>query len=117
MEYFTKWVEAMPLHKATEGAIANFIKENIIVRFGVPRRIICDNGTPFVNSDARKMLEFYQVKHHRSSSQAPSFITLLPSRKWAGKGDKQDPHKDHQQNELRIYRRMGNAPTKCFLGL
>ena len=67
MEYFTKWVEAVPLHKATEGAIANFIKENIIVRFGVPRRIICDNGTPFVNSDARKMLEFYQVKHHRSS--------------------------------------------------
>ena len=66
-EYFTKWAEAMPLRKATKGAVANFIKENIIVRFGVPHRIISDNGTPFVNSDdIRKMLEFYQVKHHRS---------------------------------------------------
>ena len=45
----------------------NFIKEKIIVRFGVPHRIISDNDTPFVNSDVRSMLEFYQVKHHRSS--------------------------------------------------
>ena len=51
--------------------MANFIKENIIVRFGVPHRIISDNGTPFVNSDVRKMLEFYQVKHYRSSPYYP----------------------------------------------
>ena len=70
-EYFTKWAEVMPLRKATGGAVANFIKENIIVRFGVPHRIISDNGTPFVNSDVRKMLEFYQVKHHRSSPYYP----------------------------------------------
>ena len=66
-EYFTKWAEAMPLRKAKGGAVANFIKENIIVRFGVPHRIIGDKGTPFVNSDVRKMLEFYQVKHYHSS--------------------------------------------------
>ena len=47
--------------------MANFIKENKIVRFGVPHRIISDNGTPFVNSDVRKILEFYQVKHYRLS--------------------------------------------------
>ena len=70
-EYFTKWAEAVPLRKATGGAVANFIKENIIIRFGVPHRIINDNGTPFVNSDVRKMLEFYQVKHHRSSPYYP----------------------------------------------
>ena len=57
----------MPLHKVTGGEVANFIKENIIVRFGVPHKIISDNGTAFVNSEVRKMLEFYQVKHHRSS--------------------------------------------------
>ena len=70
-EYFTKWAEAVPLRKASEGVVANFIKENIIVRFGVPHRIISDNGTPFVNSDVRKMLEFYEVKHHRSSPYYP----------------------------------------------
>ena len=67
IEYFTKWVEVIPLHKATGGVMANFIKENIIVRFGVPQRIISDNGTPFVNREVRKMLEFYQVKYHQSS--------------------------------------------------
>ena len=58
-EYFTKWAEAVPLHKATGGAVANFIKEDIIIRFKVPHRIISDNDTPFVNNDVRKMLEFY----------------------------------------------------------
>ena len=61
-EYFTKWAEAVPFRKATGGAVANFIKENIIVRFKVPHRII---------SDVRRMLEFYQVKHHRSSPYYP----------------------------------------------
>ena len=70
-EYFTKWTKAISLRKATGGVVANFIKENIIVRFGVPYRIISDNDTPFVNSEVRKMLEFYQVKHHRSSSYYP----------------------------------------------
>jgi len=43
-KYFTKWAETIPLRKATKGVVANFIKENIIVRFGVPHRIISDNG-------------------------------------------------------------------------
>jgi len=66
-EYFTKWAKAIPLRKAIGGAVANFIKENIIVKFGVPHRIISDNGTTFVNSNVRKILEFYQVKHYQSS--------------------------------------------------
>ena len=57
--YFTKWAEAIRLRKATGGAVTNFIKENIITRFRVPHRIISDNGTSFVNSEVRKMLEFY----------------------------------------------------------
>ena len=51
--------------------MANFIKEDIIVRFGVPYRIISDNGMPFINSEMRKMLEFYQIKHHWSSPYYP----------------------------------------------
>ena len=45
-EYFTKWPEAVPLRKATGGAVESLIKENIIVRFGVPHKIINDNGVP-----------------------------------------------------------------------
>ena len=53
-KYFTKWVEAIPLKKATSLAVANFIREHIICRFGIPHKIFTDNGTPFVNKDVRK---------------------------------------------------------------
>ena len=69
--YFTKCAKAIPLRKATRGAMANFIKENITIQFGIPHRIISDNGTTFMNKEVRKMLEFYQVKHHRSSPYYP----------------------------------------------
>ena len=53
IEYFTKWVEAIPLKKATRAAVANFIRRHIITRLGIPRRLINDNGTPFINKDIR----------------------------------------------------------------
>ncbi|XP_059654467.1 uncharacterized protein LOC132301208 [Cornus florida] len=49
-EVYTKWVEAIALSTATGQVVENFIKENIICRFGIPRVILSDNGTPFINS-------------------------------------------------------------------
>ena len=95
-EYFTKWAEVIPLRKATRGVMANFIKENIIVRFRVPHRIISDNGTPFVNREVRKMFGVL-------SSEVPSIIALLSSREWAGGSNKQNPHQDYQQDEPGVY--------------
>ena len=66
-EYFTKWVEAIPLKKATGAAVANFIREHIVCRFKIPHRIISDNGTPFINKDVRRMVEQYGIKHRRST--------------------------------------------------
>ena len=34
--YFTKWVEAVPLKKAEHKDVIQFIKEQIIHRFGIP---------------------------------------------------------------------------------
>jgi ribonuclease HI len=70
-KYFTKWVEAIPLRKATGTAVANFIREHIITRFGIPHKIISDNGTPFVNKDVREVLEHYRIKHRRSTPYYP----------------------------------------------
>ena len=62
-EYFTKWVEAIPLKRATGLAMANFIKEHILCRFGIPYKIVSDNGTPFINKDVRAITEYYKIKH------------------------------------------------------
>jgi hypothetical protein len=43
---FTKWPEATPVVSITQGAAVAFLK-SIICRFGVPSRIITDNGTKF----------------------------------------------------------------------
>uniref|UniRef100_A0A2N9IYI6 RNA-directed DNA polymerase n=1 Tax=Fagus sylvatica TaxID=28930 RepID=A0A2N9IYI6_FAGSY len=70
-EYFSKWVEAIPLRKATGAAVANFIREHIITRFGIPHKIISDNGTPFVNKNVKEVLEHYRIKHRRSTPYYP----------------------------------------------
>ncbi|KAL0456208.1 UNVERIFIED_CONTAM: hypothetical protein Slati_0960000 [Sesamum latifolium] len=47
IDYFTKWVEAEPLARITEGEVMKFIWKNIICRFGLPRELISDNGRQF----------------------------------------------------------------------
>jgi hypothetical protein len=46
IDKFTKWPEATPVVSITQGAIVAFLK-SIVCRFGVPSRIITDNGTQF----------------------------------------------------------------------
>lgn len=47
VDYFTKWVEAEPLTRITEGKIMKFIWKNICCRFGLSRVLVSDNGTQF----------------------------------------------------------------------
>ncbi|KAL5570108.1 hypothetical protein UlMin_026683 [Ulmus minor] len=70
-ENFTKWAEAIPLKKASSEAVAMFILEHIICRFGVPRRILTDNGTPFIGKETKKLLEDYQIHHGTSTRYYP----------------------------------------------
>ncbi|XP_028076848.1 uncharacterized protein LOC114278894 [Camellia sinensis] len=59
------------MRKADRGGVANFIKENMIYRFGVPKVVLSDNGTPFVNRHVGRLLDAYQIKHHKSSPYYP----------------------------------------------
>ena len=51
--------------------MANFIREHIITRFGIPRKLISDNGTPFINKDMKNLTEAYRIKHGRSTPYYP----------------------------------------------
>jgi hypothetical protein len=37
-DYFTKWVEAIPTRNATDSVVINFLEDNILSRFGCPRK-------------------------------------------------------------------------------
>ena len=47
VDYFTKWVEAEPLASITTKKVLDFVVKNIICRFGLPAKIVSDNGTQF----------------------------------------------------------------------
>jgi hypothetical protein len=49
VDYFTKWVEAMPTFKDDGETATLFLFNQIIARFGVPREIVTDHGSHFQN--------------------------------------------------------------------
>ena len=44
VDYFTKWVEDIPLSTITEKNLTKFIHEHIIYRFGIPHSLVLDNA-------------------------------------------------------------------------
>jgi len=54
IEYFTKWIEAEPVAQITAHKVQHFVWKNIVCRFGVPRRLISDNGTQFASQQLGK---------------------------------------------------------------
>ena len=47
VDYFTKWVEAEPLATITTKKVLDFVVNYIVCRYGLPRKIVSDNGTQF----------------------------------------------------------------------
>lgn len=47
VDYFSKWVEAEPLARITEDEVLKFLWKNIVCRFGIPRKLVSDNGRQF----------------------------------------------------------------------
>ena len=48
-----------------------FIKNNLICRYGVPRRIITDNGSNMNNKMMTELCEEFNIVHHNSSPYRP----------------------------------------------
>lgn len=49
IDYFTKWIEAMPVASITITNIKKFLWEFIICHFGLPQQLVIDNGTQFAD--------------------------------------------------------------------
>jgi hypothetical protein len=78
IDKFTKWPEATPVVSITQSAAVAFLK-SIVYRFGVPSRIITDNGTHFTSQIFQEYCEgigthlcFASVAHPRSNRQVES---------------------------------------------
>jgi hypothetical protein len=60
-------VEAIPMKTVTSKDVINFIKEDVIHRFGIPQTITTDGGSVFISEEFRKFTTDVGIKLIRSS--------------------------------------------------
>ena len=58
-------------NNVTKQVVVRFIKNNIICRYGVPSKIITDNGTNLNNDMVQALCERFKIEHHNSSPYRP----------------------------------------------
>ena len=66
-DYFSKWAEALPLKEVKKEHVVDFIRVQLIYRYGVPRFIITDNGKQFYNQLMNRLAEKFKFKQYNSS--------------------------------------------------
>ncbi|XP_017428576.1 uncharacterized protein LOC108336615 [Vigna angularis] len=97
VDYFTKWIEAEPLSVISAQRVQKFIWR-LICRFGLPQKIITDNGRQFVERKLEEFLSSLGIKHVTSSVEHPqtngqaeaankAILTELKKRLGEAKGD------------------------------
>jgi transposase InsO family protein len=62
----------VPLKEVKAENVEDFIRTNMIYRFGVLARIISDNGPSFRNKHLEKMCAKFRIKHHFSTGYNPA---------------------------------------------
>ena len=84
IEYFTKWVEPEPIAQITTHKVQPFVWKNIVCRFGIPKRLVSDNGTQFVSQQLGKLCieldikqVFVSVEHPQTNGQVESANRVL----------------------------------------
>jgi len=70
--YFSKWAEAIPLIEIETFNVVNFIKHYVIHQFGVPRRIIHDNGPQFASQVFYWFCNKYQIQNVALTAYNPA---------------------------------------------
>ena len=79
MDYFTKWVEAIPLRKVNEYAVMNFLQNHIMTRFGVPISLVFYNASYFSSIQLTAFANEKGIKLHYSANYYPQGNGLVES--------------------------------------
>lgn len=70
LDYFTKWVEAIPLKDVDQQDVIDFIEEHIIFRFGIPQMITTDRGTVFIE---RRVVQYAESRWIKLLASIPYY--------------------------------------------
>ena len=78
-DYFTKWIEAIPTGRATYAVIIDFLENNILSRFGCPKRIVTDNAQAFKSKKLINFCHKYHINLNHSTAYYPQGNKLVES--------------------------------------
>ncbi|XP_073119707.1 uncharacterized protein [Henckelia pumila] len=76
VDYVSKWIEAISCRTNDHKVVIKFLKENIFSRFGIPRAIISDGGSHFINKSFSSLLRKYGITHKVSTPYHPQTNAL-----------------------------------------
>ncbi|KAH8232704.1 hypothetical protein KR032_000087 [Drosophila birchii] len=71
LDSFSKWVELIPLRRATGTHLERAFRERILSRFGVPRVFVCDNGTQFTGRSFRNFCKSLGMELQHTAPYTP----------------------------------------------
>ncbi|XP_027177879.1 uncharacterized protein K02A2.6-like [Coffea eugenioides] len=71
IEYFIKWVEVASYKHVTKKVVSNFLRNNIICRFGVLETLITDNAKNLNNDMVDGLCEQFNIRHRNSAIYRP----------------------------------------------
>ena len=71
VDYVSKWVEAIACLRNDAKVVLKIFKTIIFPRFGVPRVVISDGGSHFINKMFENLLKKYGVRHKVATPYHP----------------------------------------------
>ena len=75
VDYVLKWIEAIPSRNNDHKTVIQFLKENILSRFGISRAMISDGGTHFYNKSFESLMNKYGITHKVATPYHPQTRT------------------------------------------
>ncbi|KAJ6810499.1 uncharacterized protein M6B38_156615 [Iris pallida] len=71
-DYFSKRAEVVPLAEVKTSNVISFLKHHVIYRFGLPRRIIHDNGPQFASHAFYRFCDKHRIQNIASTPYNPA---------------------------------------------
>ncbi|XP_075665460.1 uncharacterized protein LOC142635137 [Castanea sativa] len=71
IDYFTKWVEAASYKSITQVMVAQFLKHNIICRYGMLGELIIDNEANLNGKMIQQLYQQFKIEYENSAPYRP----------------------------------------------
>jgi hypothetical protein len=70
-DYLTKWAEAFAVPNQSADVVAQYLLEEIICRYGVPKELNSDRGSGFLNRVVNSVVRLLGIRQHFTSAWHP----------------------------------------------